>query len=370
MIAMALAMNPKLLIADEPTTALDVTVQGEIIKLIKDLQRAHNLAVLFITHDFGVVRELGTHVAVMQNGQIVEKGPMREVMANPQHAYTQKLLAAMPRLKTDTTPAPAKAPLLEVTGLRKTFMVKKGGFFSRRVPFEALKGVSFTVGAGEVVGLVGESGCGKSTLAKCLLRLYEPDGGTLRFAGEDVTHLKGQPLRALRRNMQMVFQDPFSSLNPRMRVGESVAEGLRAHNLMPPAERDVFVRDLLADCGLPPDAADRYPHQFSGGQRQRICIARALALKPKLIIADEPVSSLDVSVQKQILELMNQLKEKYGLSYLFISHDLRVVSQVCDRVLVMQRGEIVEQGPAAQVFQNPQHPYTKQLLAAIPGLAA
>jgi len=367
MIAMALAMNTKLLIADEPTTALDVTVQGEILKLLKELQKKFKLSVLFITHDFGVVEALGDRVVVMQHGNVMEEGTVKSVMSKPKDAYTKKLLAAMPKFKPHAPFKGKKNALLKVTDMRKVFNVRKGGLFSKPEVFEALKGVSFEMYKGETLGVVGESGCGKSTLARCIIGLYQPDGGEAIFKGENIATQKGKGLKETRRHMQMVFQDPFSSLNPRMRIGESVAEGLRAHNIMPAAERETFVKQLLKDCGLPEDSYDRYPHQFSGGQRQRICIARALSLKPDLIIADEPVSALDVSVQKQILALFQDLKKKYNLSYVFISHDLRVVSEICERVLVMQGGEIVEQGNTKDVFLKPKHAYTKHLLSSIPG---
>ena len=259
--------------------------------------------------------------------------------------------------------------LLEVKNLSKIFEIRKDSMFGKRQAFKAVDDVSFTLRKGETIGVVGESGCGKSTLARCLIGLYQPDGGAALFNGQDIAGLRGRGLKAARRNMQMVFQDPFS-LNPRMKIGESVGEGLRAHGIMKAAERRAFVQQLLADCGLPEDSYGRYPHQFSGGQRQRVCIARALALRPELIIADEPVSALDVSVQKQILDLMADLRVKYGLSYLFISHDLRVVSQICDRVIVMHKGQVVESGSTADIFNRPQAAYTRQLLAAIPGAEA
>ncbi len=339
MIAMALALEPKLLIADEPTTALDVTVQGEILNLIKDLQAEMGMAVLFITHDFGVVHQMADHVLVMKDGQGVEFGTVQSVMKKPKHDYTKKLLAAMPDLAKGQKNVPEKQPLVEVNNLS---------------------------GKGETVGVVGESGCGKSTLSRCLIRLHDMDGGVIRINGEDTTHFKAKQLKAMRREMQMVFQDPYSSLNPRMIVGKTIEEGLKAHGLMKAAERKTFVEGLLADVGLPKEAYHRYPHQFSGGQRQRIGIARALALRPSLIIADEAVSALDVSVQKQVLDLMQSLKDKYQLSYLFVSHDLRVISQISDRVLVMKDGQIVEQGTAYEIFNKPQHPYTQKLLASLP----
>ncbi len=366
MIAMALALEPKLLIADEPTTALDVTVQGEILNLIKDLQAEMGMAVLFITHDFGVVHQMADHVLVMKDGQGVEFGTVQSVMKKPKHDYTKKLLAAMPDLAKGQKNVPEKQPLVEVNNLSKTFMVKEGGFFGKHKPFKALNNVSFTIGKGETVGVVGESGCGKSTLSRCLIRLHDMDGGVIRINGEDTTHFKAKQLKAMRREMQMVFQDPYSSLNPRMIVGKTIEEGLKAHGLMKADERKTFAEGLLADVGLPKEAYHRYPHQFSGGQRQRIGIARALALRPSLIIADEAVSALDVSVQKQVLDLMQGLKDKYQLSYLFVSHDLRVISQISDRVLVMKDGQIVEQGTAYEIFNKPQHPYTQKLLASLP----
>tara|TARA_R110000868_G_scaffold190862_1_gene434909 strand:- start:209613 stop:211199 length:1587 start_codon:yes stop_codon:yes gene_type:complete len=366
MIAMALAMKPKLLIADEPTTALDVTVQQEILKLIIDLKDELGMAVLFITHDFGVVQEMADNVAVMKEGELVEFGTVQNVMCNPQHAYTKKLLAAMPVLRDEKRADINSEFFLKVENLSKIFHVKEGGFFGKMKPFYALKNVSFDMKKGETIGVVGESGCGKSTLSRCLVRLYEMDGGEVTFKGEKTSNYKGVALKNMRRDMQMVFQDPYSSLNPRMKIGEAIGEGLKAHGVMTKKERKVFVEKLLVDVGLEPSTYDRYPHQFSGGQRQRIGIARAIALRPALIIADEAVSALDVSVQKQVLDLMADLKEKYQLSYLFVSHDLRIISQISDRVLVMKDGEIVEQGPCHELFNNPQHPYTKKLLSAIP----
>ena len=370
MIAMALAMRTQLLIADEPTTALDVTVQKEILELITHLKDEFSLSVLFITHDFGVVKDLADRVVVMQNGRVVEEGAVKNIMQQPQQAYTKELLAAMPQFNPEGRKNALQKDrkcLLQAKGVQKVFEVRQKGFFSKKMPFIALKGASFELYEGESLGIVGESGSGKSTLARCVIGLYALDGGTVTFQGQNMAGLGAKALKTLRRDMQMVFQDPFSSLNPRMRVGESVGEGLRAYNVMPKVEREAFVKELLADCGLPEGSYDRYPHQFSGGQRQRICIARALSLRPKVIIADEAVSALDVSIQKQILELLETLKQKYNLSYLFISHDLRVVSEVCDRVLVMRQGEIVEQGQTSEVFVKPKHRYTKQLLSALPG---
>jgi len=370
MIAMALAMQTKLLIADEPTTALDVTVQKEILRLLKKLQKDFNLSLLFISHDLKVIEEIADEVMVMEKGVAVEYGPVKQVLSKPKHAYTKKLLAAMPggRSLGGLKPKTGKV-LVEARGLSKTYMVRQGGFFSPRKPLQALNDVSFKLIEGETLAVVGESGSGKSTIAKLLVRLIEPTSGRTLFMGRDIAAMDKAALRAARRDIQMVFQDPFSSLNPRMTVGESVGEGIKAHGLMDDKKRRAYVEKLLADCGLPSDAYDRYPHAFSGGQRQRICIARALALKPKLIIADEPVSALDVSVQKQILELLQKFKKDYGLSYLFITHDLRVVQDIADRVLVMHKGKLVEQGPVAQIYTKPQQAYTQRLLAAIPGFA-
>lgn len=366
MIAMALAMDIDLLIADEPTTALDVTVQGEILKLIKSLQQQRELAVLFVTHDFGVVKEIADDVAVMEKGKLVEFGQLDAILNNPQHPYTQKLIDAQPKLNPKKAVEP-QAPLLRASNLTKTFKVKKEGFFSKPETFYALNDVSLEIRQGQVVGVVGESGSGKSTLARCLMNLYALDDGEILFEGQEIHNLKGDALKNMRKNMQMVFQDPFSSLNPRLRIGETIADGVRAHKMMPKEDIRPYVEQLLADVGLPENAYDRYPHQFSGGQRQRICIARALALKPKLIIADEATSALDVSVQKQVLELMMSLKDKYDLSYLFISHDLRVVSEISDQVIVMRHGEIVESAQTESLYTSPKEPYTKALLNAMPG---
>lgn len=366
MIAMALALQPKLLIADEPTTALDATVQQEILRLIKDLQTELGTAVLFITHDFGVVEEIADHVVVMEKGHVVEQGAVDDLMQSPKHPYTQKLLAAMPRLKIEKSDEKKSETLLHIKNVNKTFKVKEGGFFSKEKDFQALNNVSLTLNRGETLGIVGESGSGKSTLARAVVKLHDVDSGQILFNGSDITTLTGSALKAARRHMQMVFQDPFSSLNPRMRIGETIAEGLRAHKILAKSEIRPFVENLLEDVGLPKESYDRYPHQFSGGQRQRIGIARAIALKPSLIIADEAVSALDVSIQKQILELFQHLKKKYGLSYLFISHDLRVISQICDHIVVMKDGEIVEQGSCYNIFSDPQHAYTRTLLDSIP----
>jgi len=354
MIAMALMLKPKLLIADEPTTALDVTVQGEVLALIKDLQREMGLAVLFVTHDFGVVQKIADRVAVMKLGEIVETGAVKEVLQKAQHAYTKKLLAAMPKLVARVTKEASGAPLLAGENLNKTFYGKRSGFFGPRSEVVALRDVSMALRAGEVLGVVGESGSGKSTLARVLVGLERADTGIM--SGENIKN----GLRS-----QMVFQDPFSSLNPRLTVGANIAEGLRAQGVMPKDEWQPYMSGLLQECGLSDDAYGRYPHQFSGGQRQRVCIARALALKPSIIIADEATSALDVSVQAQILDLMRSLQAKYKLAFVFISHDLRVVSQFADRVLVMKDGSVVESGAVADVLGAPKEAYTQRLLAAV-----
>lgn len=365
MIAMALALKPKLLIADEPTTALDVTVQKEILDLIKSLQHEMGMAVLFVTHDFGVVEHIADNVVVMQQGKLVEQGTVKHVLTAPKHPYTKRLLSAMPKLSIKAKPEIKGKKLLSTRGLTKIYTRRQG--LLRKSSLKAVDNVSMAIKAGQTVGIVGESGSGKSTLARLVSRLIEADAGEVTFLGEDVRTAKPKKLRQLRKDMQMVFQDPYSSLNPRLTIGETVAEGLRAHKVMTAAKREEFVKKILQDCGLPADSYTRYPHQFSGGQRQRIGIARALALRPKLIIADEAVASLDVSIQQQILDLMNDLKTKYKLSYLFITHDLRVVSHVADELVVMQNGKVVEQGRTHSILQKPQQAYTQKLLAAIPG---
>lgn len=367
MIAMALALEPKLLIADEPTTALDVTTQAQVLKLIDRLRRKRGTAVLFITHDFGVVAEIADRVAVLQDGVLVEQGSVEEVLHRPRHPYTQRLLAAVPSLKPpaprDLGAAPAS---LRIERLSKIYADR--GIFRRGREVQAADAVSFDIRRGETLGLVGESGSGKSTVGRCVLRLIEPDSGTIRVGEVDFGTLPQPALRRYRRRIQMVFQDPFASLNPRRTVGQIIAEGPIAQG---GDARDALARarDLLGLVGLPANAAERYPHEFSGGQRQRIGIARALALEPEVLIADEPVSALDVSVQAQILKLIRQLQDKLGLAILFITHDLRIAAQVCDRIAVMQKGRIVELAPTASLFAAPQDAYTRQLLAAVPGTA-
>jgi len=366
MIAMALALEPDLLIADEPTTALDVTTQAQILHLIADLQKRLGIGVLFITHDFGVVAEIADHIVVMRRGQVVEKGQADQILNHPQHEYTQALLAAVPRFPEEKQ---AEAPrifdnlLLQVKNLQKTYHSR-----GREVP--ALKNVSVQLHAGETLGVVGESGSGKSTLGRALVGLNPPDGGSIHLHAhghmQELLGMASRQRRALHKDMQMVFQDPYASLNPRHRVGEAIMQGPMAFG-MPRSEAQHKARELLILVGLDEAAASRYPHQFSGGQRQRICIARALAMQPKVLIADEAVSALDVSVQAQVLALLADIGQRLQLAMLFITHDLRVAAQICDRIIVMQRGEVVETGSAADIFFRPQHAYTQELIAAIPG---
>lgn len=365
MIAMALALEPRVLIADEPTTALDVTTQAQILKLIRDLQRRKGTAVLFITHDFGVVAEIADRVAVMQQGNLVEIGDAGDVLNRPAHDYTRKLIAAVPPL----TP-PASAPIsdqdaLVIRQVTKTY--RQRGLFNRRGRVtHALDQVSMALPKGATLGIVGESGSGKSTLARCIVRLLVPDAGHITIGDIDVSTLSKRNSHAAARRVQMVFQDPFGSLNPRRRVGDLIAQGPIAHG-MPRAQALEKARKLLELVDLDVAGIDRFPHEFSGGQRQRIGLARALALEPEILVADEPVSALDVSVQAQVLTLLRDLKDRLGLSIVFVTHDLRVAAQVCDLVVVMQAGRVIETGLAADVFTRPQHPYTQQLLTAIPG---
>ncbi|WP_426414218.1 ABC transporter ATP-binding protein [Bradyrhizobium ganzhouense] len=366
MIAMALALEPAVLVADEPTTALDVTTQAQILKLIRNLQRNRNMAVMFITHDFGVVADIADQVVVLRHGKVVEEGPAATVFNEPQHDYTKALLAAVPSMQP-----PARAPLddqaraVEVIGLDKTY-VTSGGWFREDRRVDAARAVNFNILKGETLGLVGESGSGKSSVARLVMRLIEADRGTVRIGDTDLTQLSGKGLRAERHRIQMIFQDPFASLNPRRKIGHIIADGPIAAGTDPKVAFD-RARDLLKMVGLDAGALERYPHEFSGGQRQRIGIARALALEPEIVVADEAVSALDVSVQAQVLRLLEDLKGRLGLSMLFITHDLRVAAQICDRIAVMQRGAIVELKPTAQLFAAPEHPYTRELLAAVPG---
>ena len=365
MIAMALALEPRVLIADEPTTALDVTTQAQILHLIRDLQQRKGTAVLFITHDFGVVAEIADRVAVMQDGKVVEQGPAAKILNDPDHPYTRQLIAAVPPLRPPAPTAFGLEPALVVTDLSKTF--KTGGFMGRGARItHALDKVTLQVPKGATLGVVGESGSGKSTLARCIVRLLDPNGGHIQVGDLDLAALSRRELRAHTRRVQMVFQDPYASLNPRRRVGELVAQGPITHG-MPRKQALANARELFTLVGLDPDSMDRFPHEFSGGQRQRVGLARALALQPEILVADEPVSALDVSVQAQVLRLLADLKARLGLSMLFVTHDLRVAAQICDVVVVMKSGQVVEAGPTAEVFLNPQHPYTRELLAAIPG---
>jgi peptide/nickel transport system ATP-binding protein len=366
MIAMALALEPALLVADEPTTALDVTTQAQILKLIRELQRRRGMGVVFITHDFGVVADIADQVAVLEKGRLVESGPAAAVLRSPQHPYTKALLAAVPSIHPPARPPlPPRPVACEVLGLTKTYVTRSGLFSKGRV-VPAARGVSFTIHRGETLGLVGESGSGKSTVARLVTRLLDPDAGVIRLGDIDLGQARGAELRAARRRIQMVFQDPFASLNPRRRVGLTIADGPIAKGV-PAREALNRARDLLELVGLDRRAADRFPHEFSGGQRQRIGIARALALEPDVLVADEPVSALDVSVQKQVLELLESLKSRLQLAMLFITHDLHVAAQVCDVVAVMYKGEIVEMRPAGEIFSSPEHPYTRDLLSAVPG---
>jgi len=371
MIAIALALEPTLIIADEPTTALDVTTQAQILRLLKDLQGRHGTAILFITHDFGVVAEIAHRVAVMREGKVVEQGPASNILQHPQHAYTRALVAAVPSLTPrrsahTRTVIPGGQPLLSVASLEKTFMGRSSGFMlgTRRV--RAVAGVSFDVRKGRALALVGESGSGKSTLARCIVGLERADRGTISLEGSNIVGLSRARLRPHRKSLQMIFQDPFASLNPRWRVGDIIAQGPMV-NGTPRSIALAQAAELLRMVGLDPKAVSRYPHEFSGGQRQRIGIARALAVKPKMIIADEPVSALDVSVQKQVLDLLDKLRTAFDLSMLFITHDLRVAAHVCEEIAVMKDGTIVEQGATAEVFAFPEHEYTKALLASVPG---
>ena len=365
MIAMALALDPKLLIADEPTTALDVTTQAQILKLIRDLQQRKKTAVLFITHDFGVVAEIADRVVVMQHGVIVEQGVTAQVLNEPQHPYTKQLIAAVPPLKAPPSRIISGKNVLTISGVSKTY--RTGGFLGRGARVTpAVQDVSLNLPRGATLGIVGESGSGKSTLARCIVRLIDPDTGSIVLGGKDWAKLAREEVRRETRHIQMVFQDPFASLNPRRKAAELVAQGPIVHGT-PREEAIAEAKELFALVGLDPSAADRFPHEFSGGQRQRIGLARALALKPDVLVADEPVSALDVSVQAQVLKLLAELRQRLGLSIIFITHDLRVAAQICDLVAVMKDGAVVEHGLAAEVFGNPQHPYTQALLASIPG---
>jgi len=369
MIAIALANDPALLIADEPTTALDVTIQAQILKLLAAEKTARGLALLFICHDLTVVRRYADRVAVMQNGRIVETGTVAEVFGSPQHPYTIALLAAEPKGTPQPVAADA-ATLCETGDVRVHFPIRRGLVRRTIAHVRAVDGVSVSVQAGETVGLVGESGSGKSTMGYALLRLQDAEG-TIRICGQDVLGLAPRPLQRLRRDMQIVFQDPFGSLSPRLTVGDIIAEGLSVHEPdLDRAGRMAMVAEALRDVGLPPDIGERFPHEFSGGQRQRIAIARAIVLKPRFVVLDEPTSALDMSVQAQIVDLLRRLQDEHGLGYLFISHDLRVVRAMAHRIVVLRQGRVVEQGPADEIFDRPTNPYTKALMAAAFNLEA
>ena len=404
MIAMAIACHPQLLIADEPTTALDVTVQLEILKLLRKLQAETGMGMIFITHDLGVVAEIADDVAVMHNGEILERGTVNDILNHPQHPYTQGLLACRPPIDVRLKRLPivkefldgqwqggkeqilrdlqitdeerqahlkqlySREPLLKVEHLQTWYPLRKGVFSRVYGHVKAVDDVSLEVYEGETLGLVGESGCGKTTLGRSILRLAEPTGGKVWFDGIEVTALKGQALRDFRKQAQIVFQDPYSSLNPRLTIGEAIAEPMLVHGIEKDRKKSrTIVCDLLEQVGLKAEHYDRYPHEFSGGQRQRICIARALAVNPRLVICDESVSALDVSVQAQVLNLLNRLKEERHLTYIFISHDLSVVRFMSDRVVVMYNGKPVEMDDADVLFGHPQNDYTKKLIAALPG---
>ena len=405
MIAMAIACSPKILIADEPTTALDVTVQKEILHLLRKLQQETGMGMVFITHDLGVVAEIADDVVVMHNGEILERGEVSQVLEHPQHPYTQGLLACRPPMKIRLKKLPivkefldgqwkggkeqilrelqitdeqrqqhlkelySRDPILKVEGLQTWYPLKKGIFGRVYDHVKAVDDVSLEVYEGETLGLVGESGCGKTTLGRSILRLQEPTGGKVWFDGMEVTALNKADLRAFRKQAQIVFQDPYSSLNPRIRIGEAIAEPLKVHGIETDRKKcRQMVCELLEQVGLEATQYDRYPHEFSGGQRQRICIARALAVNPRLVICDESVSALDVSVQAQVLNLLNRLKKERNLTYIFISHDLSVVRFMSDRVLVMYNGKPVEYNDADELFDHPKNNYTKKLIAALPGI--
>jgi len=391
MIAMALSCRPGLLIADEPTTALDVTIQAQILRLMQQLQEEMGMAMMFITHDMGVVAEIADRVVVMYKGRKVEEGTTEEIFSSPKHPYTKSLLSAVPRLgamkgrslparfplvgsdaeaatpePAHDTVAPKAEPLLRVENLVTRFDVHKGIFSRVAARVHAVEGVSFDIMPGETLSLVGESGCGKSTTGRTLMQLLEPTSGTIRFEGQDLASLSARERRGLRRKIQYIFQDPYASLNPRLTVGFSIAEPLLTHGLMTGGAVRERVAELLHLVGLQPAHAERYPHEFSGGQRQRICIARALASDPRLIIADESVAALDVSIRAQVINLLMDLQARLGVAYLFISHDMAVVERISHRVAVMYLGQIVEIGTRRDIFENPQHPYTRRLLSAVP----
>ncbi|HOY30703.1 MAG TPA: ABC transporter ATP-binding protein [Bacteroidales bacterium] len=396
MIAMAMSCRPSLLIADEPTTALDVTVQKSIIELMKSLQQKYSMSIVFISHDLGVIAEIADYVLVMFKGEVVEQGQVSDIFKEPSHPYTRGLLACRPKLEKRYKKLPTvdrfiennlagifeevapedrwqqheniykNEPVLKAAHIR-TYFSQKRGLFRSASPFKAVDDVSFMVYPGETLGIVGESGCGKTTLGRTILRLVEPTGGTIVFLGNEITSYSKSKLRKIRKDFQIIFQDPYSSLNPRITVGKTITEGMYVHGMEKNnEERKNTVLEILKKVNLDENIFDRYPHELSGGQRQRICIARALALQPKFIICDESVSALDVSVQAQVLNLLNSLKKEYGFSLIFISHDLSVVKYMSDRMMVMKNGKVVEYGPSEEIYKNPKTDYTKNLIAAIP----
>jgi len=362
MIAMALANKPDVLIADEPTTALDVTIQAQILDLLKDLKDTMGMGLLFITHDLGIVRRIADRVFVMQQGEVVESGPTAELFANPQHPYTQKLLGA--EAKGTPAPVPENAPVMVAADNLKVWFPITSGLLRRTTGHvKAVNASSFSVRAGETLGIVGESGSGKTTMALAIMRLIASEGG-ITYDGQDIRSWKTRELRRLRKDMQIVFQDPFGSLSPRMTCMQIISEGLTVHNIDPDRDHRDLVTEVMIETGLDPATMDRYPHEFSGGQRQRIAIARAMVLRPKLLVLDEPTSALDMTVQMQIVELLRNLQVKYGLAYLFISHDLKVIRAMSHKVIVMKQGDVIEQGTAQDLFENPQTEYTRELLQA------
>ncbi len=362
MIAMALANKPDVLIADEPTTALDVTIQAQILDLLADLKKSENMALLFITHDLGIVRKIADRVCVMKGGEIVETGPTEEIVSNPKHTYTRTLLEAEPTGEPDPV-TPGAEEIARTDHLKVWFPIQKG-FLRKTVGYvKAVNDATISVRAGETLGIVGESGSGKTTLALAIMRLIVSEGG-ITFRGDNVRQWSTRELRRLRKDMQIVFQDPFGSLSPRMTCAQIIAEGLGVHSVDPGRDTRDLVAEVMAETGLDPTAMDRYPHEFSGGQRQRIAIARAMVLRPKLLVLDEPTSALDMTVQVQIVDLLRDLQRKHGLAYLFISHDLKVVRAMSHQVMVMKQGDVVETGTAQQLFDAPQTEYTRALIAA------
>ncbi|MCV2877277.1 ABC transporter ATP-binding protein [Sedimentimonas flavescens] len=365
MIAMALANGPELLIADEPTTALDVTIQAQILELLADLKRAEGMSLLFISHDLNVVRRIADKVCVMQMGEIVEQGRTEEIFANPQHPYTRKLMAAEPKGLADPVPEGAEE-LVRTEHLKVWFPIQRGLLRRTIGHVKAVNDASLSVRAGETLGIVGESGSGKTTLALAIMRLIASEGPIV-YSGQNIADWQARQLRRLRRDMQIVFQDPFGSLSPRMTVEQIIGEGLTVHGVDPGRNRRDMVAEIMTEVGLDPGSMTRYPHEFSGGQRQRIAIARAMILRPRLVVLDEPTSALDMTVQVQIVDLLRDLQRRHGLGYLFISHDLRVVRALAHKVMVMKRGDVVEAGPAAEIFARPQTDYTRELITAALG---